>query len=134
MLSDHLGPAEFSPDPGIAVRPHPHTGLAAVTWLSDGACDHRDSFGTVQTIYPGAVNAMTADRGFTQGEQTHAPIVQVAAEKERDVRFQTPVAAEIAASGARRSLVIDGRTLREVSKRCLPQACMRPERSPLAGR
>jgi redox-sensitive bicupin YhaK (pirin superfamily) len=73
VFFDHLGPATFAPGQGIDVRPHPHIGLATVTWLFDGALDHRDSIGTVQTIRPGAVNWMTAGRGVTHSERTPAP-------------------------------------------------------------
>ena len=72
VFFDHLGPATFPPGQGIDVRPHPHIGLATVTWLFDGALDHRDSIGTVQTIYPGAVNWMTAGRGISHSERTPA--------------------------------------------------------------
>lgn len=72
VFFDHLGPANFKPGEGIDVRPHPHIGLATVTWLFDGALDHRDSIGTVQTIYPGAVNWMTSGRGIVHSERTPA--------------------------------------------------------------
>jgi redox-sensitive bicupin YhaK (pirin superfamily) len=70
VFFDHLGPAVFAPGKGIDVRPHPHIGLATVTWLFEGALDHRDSIGSVQTIYPGAVNWMTAGRGISHSERT----------------------------------------------------------------
>ncbi len=70
VFFDHLGPAEFKPGHGIDVRPHPHIGLATVTWLYDGALGHRDSLGTIKTIYPGAVNWMTAGRGISHSERT----------------------------------------------------------------
>lgn len=70
VFFDHLGPAVFEPGKGIDVRPHPHIGLATVTWLYDGALDHRDSLGTHQTIHPGAVNWMTAGRGISHSERT----------------------------------------------------------------
>ncbi len=70
VFFDHLGPAKFAPGDGIDVRPHPHIGLATVTWLFEGALDHRDSLGTVQTIRPGAVNWMTAGKGITHSERT----------------------------------------------------------------
>jgi len=72
VFFDHLGPAVFPPGEGIDVRPHPHIGLATVTWLYDGALDHRDSLGTHQTIYPGAVNWMTSGRGISHSERTPA--------------------------------------------------------------
>lgn len=70
VFFDHLGPAMMPPGKGIDVRSHPHIGLATVTWLFDGALDHRDSLGTVKTIRPGAVNWMTAGRGIVHSERT----------------------------------------------------------------
>jgi redox-sensitive bicupin YhaK (pirin superfamily) len=70
VFFDHLGPALLSPGQGMDVRSHPHIGLATVTWLYEGALDHRDSLGTVQTIRPGAVNWMTAGRGIAHSERT----------------------------------------------------------------
>jgi hypothetical protein len=70
IFFDHLGPAEFAPGSGIDVRPHPHIGLATVTYLYEGALVHRDSLGFVQTIEPGAVNWMTAGRGIVHSERT----------------------------------------------------------------
>jgi redox-sensitive bicupin YhaK (pirin superfamily) len=70
VFFDHLGPAELPPGKGMDVRSHPHIGLATVTWLFEGALDHRDSLGTVQTIRPGAVNWMTAGRGIVHSERT----------------------------------------------------------------
>ncbi|HEX7272753.1 MAG TPA: pirin family protein, partial [Casimicrobiaceae bacterium] len=60
IFFDHFGPAAFGPGNGADVRPHPHIGLATVTYLFDGAMMHRDSLGTVQRIEPGDVNWMTA--------------------------------------------------------------------------
>jgi redox-sensitive bicupin YhaK (pirin superfamily) len=70
VFFDHMGPAVFSPDQGIDVRPHPHIGLATVTYLFEGAFVHRDSLGSVQTISPGDVNWMTAGRGIVHSERT----------------------------------------------------------------
>lgn len=70
VFFDHLGPAVFQPGQGIDVRPHPHVGLATVTWLFEGALDHRDSLGTQKTIRPGAVNWMTAGRAIVHSERT----------------------------------------------------------------
>lgn len=70
VFFDHLGPAVMPPGQGMDVRSHPHIGLATVTWLFDGALDHRDSLGTYQTIRPGAVNWMTAGRGIVHSERT----------------------------------------------------------------
>ena len=70
VFFDHLGPADFAPGTSIDVRPHPHIGLATVTYLFEGALGHRDSLGTVVDIEPGAVNWMTAGRGITHSERT----------------------------------------------------------------
>lgn len=67
---DHMGPADFSPGQGIGVRPHPHIGLATVTFLFEGVIQHRDSLGFDQAITPGAVNWMTAGRGIVHSERT----------------------------------------------------------------
>ncbi len=72
VFFDHLGPADFAPGAGIDVRPHPHIGLATVTYLFEGALGHRDSLGTVVDIEPGAVNWMTAGRGITHSERFDA--------------------------------------------------------------
>src|SRR4029077_415154 len=63
----HFGPAVFKAGDGIDVRPHPHIGLATVTYLFDGEIVHRDSLGTAMPIRPGAVNWMTAGRGIPRG-------------------------------------------------------------------
>ncbi|MCB1717245.1 MAG: pirin family protein, partial [Candidatus Competibacteraceae bacterium] len=60
IFFDHMGPAEFPPGQGIQVRPHPHIGLATVTYLFEGEIIHRDSLGYTQPIQQGAVNLMTA--------------------------------------------------------------------------
>ncbi len=70
VFFDHLGPADFPPGAGIDVRPHPHIGLATVTYLFEGSLGHRDSLGTVVDIEPGAVNWMTAGRGIVHSERT----------------------------------------------------------------
>lgn len=70
VFFDHMGPADFPPGQGINVRPHPHIGLATVTYLFEGEMVHRDSLGFVQTIRPGAVNLMTAGRGIVHSERT----------------------------------------------------------------
>jgi len=67
---DHMGPADFGPDQGVNVRPHPHIGLATVTFLYEGAFMHRDSLGTAQVIRPGDVNWMIAGRGIAHSERT----------------------------------------------------------------
>src|SRR5258706_7758096 len=70
VFLDQMGPAEFAPGTGLDVRPHPHIGLATVTYLFEGEQVHRDSIGTVQVIRPGDVNWMTAGRGIAHSERT----------------------------------------------------------------
>jgi len=70
VFLDHIGPATFAPGTGIDVRPHPHIGLATVTYLFEGEMMHRDSVGAVQNIMPGDVNWMTAGRGIVHSERT----------------------------------------------------------------
>lgn len=70
IFFDHMGPAQFAPGTGIDVRPHPHIGLATVTYLFEGEIVHRDSLGVVQPIRPGDVNWMTAGRGIAHSERT----------------------------------------------------------------
>jgi redox-sensitive bicupin YhaK (pirin superfamily) len=70
IFFDHFGPAVFDAGTGIDVRPHPHIGLATVTFLFDGEIVHRDSLGTALAIRPGAVNWMTAGRGIVHSERT----------------------------------------------------------------
>lgn len=72
IFFDHMGPAEFGPGQGVNVRPHPHIGLATVTYLYEGAFMHRDSLGTAQLIRPGDVNWMVAGRGIVHSERTPA--------------------------------------------------------------
>lgn len=67
---DQMGPSEFVVGEGIDVRPHPHIGLATVTYLFDGRVMHRDSLGSAQAITPGDVNWMTAGRGIVHSERT----------------------------------------------------------------
>ena len=69
IFFDHFGPAEELPGTNHDVRPHPHIGLATVTYLFDGAMMHRDSIGSVQEILPGAINWMTAGRGIVHSER-----------------------------------------------------------------
>ena len=69
VFFDHMGPAEFPPGEGIAVRPHPHIGLATITYLFEGEIIHRDSLGFLQPIQPGAVNLMTAGSGIVHSER-----------------------------------------------------------------
>jgi len=74
IFFDHFGPAEFRAGSGLDVRPHPHIGLATVTYLFDGEIMHRDSLGTAAPIKPGEVNWMTAGRGIVHSERTDAPL------------------------------------------------------------
>jgi redox-sensitive bicupin YhaK (pirin superfamily) len=71
---DHLGPSELPPGRGLDVRPHPHIGLATVTYVIAGEIVHRDSLGFEQVIRPGAVNWMTAGRGITHSERTSSEL------------------------------------------------------------
>jgi redox-sensitive bicupin YhaK (pirin superfamily) len=74
IFFDQMGPAVFRSGQGLDVRPHPHIGLATVTYLFEGEILHRDSLGTVQPIRPGAVNWMTAGRGIAHSERTPLPV------------------------------------------------------------
>ncbi|MGB0630560.1 MAG: pirin family protein [Alphaproteobacteria bacterium] len=70
VFFDHMGPVVFGPGKGVNVRPHPHIGLATVTYLFEGAILHRDSLGTEKSIEPGAVNWMVAGKGIVHSERT----------------------------------------------------------------
>ncbi|GAB3090048.1 pirin family protein [Lysobacter terrae] len=70
VFVDHMGPAMFEAGRGVDVRPHPHIGLATVTFLWSGRITHRDTLGSVQDIEPGDVNWMTAGRGIAHSERT----------------------------------------------------------------
>jgi len=70
IFFDHFGPVQFVAGHGMDVRPHPHIGLATVTYLFDGSIMHRDSEGHIQEIKPGAMNLMTAGRGIAHSERT----------------------------------------------------------------
>src|SRR5690606_17661358 len=72
VFVDQFGPARLRAGEGMDVRPHPHINLATVTWLFEGAIDHRDSLGTFSTIHPGTVNLMTAGRGIVHSERSPA--------------------------------------------------------------
>lgn len=74
IFFDHLGPALQPAGEGMDVRPHPHIGLATVTYLFEGEMLHRDSLGSVQIIRPGDVNWMTAGRGVVHSERTPAAV------------------------------------------------------------
>ena len=75
IFFDHFGPVDVPLDADHDVRAHPHIGLATVTYLFEGAMDHRDSLGTFQRIEPGAVNWMTAGSGIVHSERTPKDLV-----------------------------------------------------------
>ncbi len=70
VFFDHFGPTVFAPGQGMDVRPHPHIGLATISYLFEGEIMHRDSLGNAQPIRPGEVNWMTAGRGIAHSERT----------------------------------------------------------------
>ena len=74
VFFDHMGPAALAPGQGLDVRPHPHIGLATVTYLFEGEILHRDSLGSHQPIRPGDINWMTAGRGIAHSERTPAAL------------------------------------------------------------
>jgi redox-sensitive bicupin YhaK (pirin superfamily) len=74
IFFDQMGPTVLASGQGLDVRPHPHIGLATVTYLFEGEILHRDSLGTVQRIEPGAVNWMTAGSGIVHSERTPPPL------------------------------------------------------------
>ncbi|OAN71331.1 hypothetical protein A8B82_03240 [Sulfitobacter sp. EhC04] len=76
IFFDQMGPAEFLTGKGIDVRPHPHIGLATVTYLYKGKIHHRDSLGTDQWIEPGAVNWMVAGQGITHSERADGEMIK----------------------------------------------------------
>ena len=79
IFFDQMGPVVFPPGKGIDVRPHPHIGLATVTYLLEGTIVHRDSVGSLQPITPGAVNWMTAGSGIAHSERSD-PVLRATAE------------------------------------------------------
>ncbi len=74
IFFDQMGPGEFLSGRGLDVRPHPHIGLSTVTYLFDGAIQHRDSLGSDESIVPGDVNWMTAGHGIAHSERTGASL------------------------------------------------------------
>ena len=76
IFFDQMGPAEFLTDQGIDVRPHPHIGLATVTYLFEGSIHHRDSLGNSAEIHPQSVNWMVAGHGITHSERTSDAVRQ----------------------------------------------------------
>ncbi|AOE49840.1 pirin family protein [Kangiella sediminilitoris] len=69
VFFDHMGPAQFNAGNGVNVRPHPHIGIATVTYVFEGEILHRDSLGSYQTITPGDVNLMIAGKGIVHSER-----------------------------------------------------------------
>jgi len=72
IFVDQFGPSQLALGQAMDVRPHPHINLATVTWLFEGAIDHRDSLGSFATIRPGQVNLMTAGSGIVHSERSPA--------------------------------------------------------------
>src|SRR4030088_3472076 len=70
IFFDQMGPVQFIAGQGLDVRPHPHIGLATVTYLFDGRVMHRDSQGNALEITPGAMNLMTAGRSIAHSERS----------------------------------------------------------------
>jgi redox-sensitive bicupin YhaK (pirin superfamily) len=77
IFFDHMGPASLAPGQGLDVRPHPHIGLATVTYLFEGEIIHRDSLGSHQAIRPGDINWMTAGRGIVHSERTGSELRRI---------------------------------------------------------
>ncbi|WP_346840024.1 pirin family protein [Microbulbifer sp. SAOS-129_SWC] len=77
VFFDHMGPAEFPAGQGIDVRPHPHIGIATVTYLFEGEILHRDSLGSEQAIRPGDINLMVAGRGIVHSERERPEVRSV---------------------------------------------------------
>jgi redox-sensitive bicupin YhaK (pirin superfamily) len=77
VFLDHMGPARFRAGEGLDVRPHPHIGLATVTYLTEGGILHRDTLGSEQQILPGDVNWMVAGRGIAHSERSDATQRQI---------------------------------------------------------
>lgn len=76
IFFDHMGPATFPAGEGINVRPHPHIGIATVTYLFDGEILHRDSLGNIQLITPGDINLMVAGSGIVHSERERPEVTQ----------------------------------------------------------
>jgi redox-sensitive bicupin YhaK (pirin superfamily) len=74
IFFDHMGPAHFDANQGIDVRPHPHIGLATVTYLFEGEMLHRDSLGNEAIIKPGDINLMVAGKGIVHSERQRAQV------------------------------------------------------------
>ncbi|MES2625999.1 MAG: pirin family protein [Pseudomonadota bacterium] len=72
VFFDHMGPVVFNKGQAVDVRPHPHIGISTITWLFDGAIQHKDSLGFDVTIQPGEVNWMTSGSGIVHSERSPA--------------------------------------------------------------
>lgn len=105
IFLDQMGPARFEPGHGLDVRPHPHIGLATVTYLFDGALGHRDSTGVSQIIRPGEANVMTAGRGVVHSERSPASEREGAALHGAQLWMALPKALEECAPGFRHASV-----------------------------
>ena len=125
IFFDHMGPATFPPGSGVAVRPHPHIGIATITYLFEGEIMHRDSLGFAQAIRAGAVNLMTAGRGIVHSERAGDDLDQTSklhgiqswmalpdGDEERDPEFRHFPAADLP------ELDIDGCTVRIIMGEC----------------
>ena len=77
IFFDHMGPARFPAGRGINVRPHPHIGIATVTYLFEGEILHRDSVGSLQAIRPGDINLMVTGRGIVHSERERPEVTAV---------------------------------------------------------
>ena len=77
IFFDHMGPAQFPSGEGINVRPHPHIGIATVTYLFEGEILHRDSLGSLQPIRPGDINLMVTGRGMVHSERERPEVTRV---------------------------------------------------------
>lgn len=77
IFFDHMGPAQFPAGQGISVRPHPHIGIATVTYLFDGEILHRDSLGSLQAIRPGDVNLMVCGSGIVHSERERPQVTAI---------------------------------------------------------
>ena len=77
IFFDHMGPAHFAAGHGINVRPHPHIGIATVTYLFEGEILHRDSLGSLQSIRPGDINLMVSGRGIVHSERERPEVTAV---------------------------------------------------------
>jgi len=128
IFFDHMGPAVFSPGSGIAVRPHPHIGIATITYLFEGEIMHRDSLGFEQPIQAGAVNLMTAGRGIVHSERAGSDLDETSrlhgiqswmalpdGEEESEPSFRHFPAADLP------ELDIDGSTVRIIMGHCFGQ-------------